>query len=444
MNENDSDRIAGLLKKMEYTVIDNPAAADIIILNTCSIRYNAQHKVYSATGRFRKLKELNKELIIGIGGCVAQQEGEGLFKKIPYIDIVFGTHSIHKLPELIDSVILRRKKAIAVEFADAIDLEDSFDYPLEGSSVKAFVTIMRGCNNFCTYCIVPYVRGREASRKSSDILAEVRRLAENGIKEVMLVGQNVNSYGNNDSDISFPSLLKAVCKIDGIERVRFMTSHPKDMSQELIEMFAAAPKLCRYIHLPIQSGSDRVLKMMRRGYTRDGYLSKIDKVKKICPDISVTTDIIVGFPGETDRDFEDTMDIIKRVEYDGIFSFNYSPRPETEASRYDGQVSDTVRRERLAFLQAFQKEVTLRKNKAMTGQVKEVLVEGKSKAGHSDELTGRTGCNRIVNFCGRRDLIGRVMPVRIEDGYSNSLKGSVVLEQKKVDGGLQKRMIYDA
>lgn len=428
MNENDSDRIIGLFKKMNYCVTNDPNLADVIILNTCSIRHKAQHKVFSAIGRFKGLKEKNNNLIIGIGGCVAQQEGKNLFKRMPHLDIVFGTQNIHKLPELIDDVRWKNRKNSKTEFSGEMDPEYSFDYPIEKNRAKAFVTIMRGCDNFCAYCIVPYVRGREISRNSKDIIAEVKRLAENGVKEIMLVGQNVNSYGNKGNDMSFTSLLKAVCKIDGIERVRFMTSHPKDMSDELIGMFAAEPKLCNYIHLPLQSGSDKILERMRRGYTTKEYLKKIDMIRKVCPDAAITTDIIVGFPDETDEDFNDTMDLIRDVEYDNIFSFNYSPRPETLASKYDEQVPDAVKKERLSFLQAFQRGITFEKNKAMTGKVLDILVEGTSKM-NSNELTGRTSCNRVVNFLSGGDLIGKIISVKIEQAFANSLKGSVISEE---------------
>ncbi|MBI5682968.1 MAG: tRNA (N6-isopentenyl adenosine(37)-C2)-methylthiotransferase MiaB [Deltaproteobacteria bacterium] len=427
MNENDSDRIIGLFNKMDYKITKDPSCADIIILNTCSIRYKAQHKVYSALGRFKDYKEANNNLIVGIGGCVAQQEGENLLAKIPHIDIVFGTHTIHKLPELIYNIKQKRQRIVSVELSSEADPEDSFDYPLEKNRVKTFVSIMRGCNNFCTYCIVPYVRGREVSRKSSDILSEIKRLAKGGIKEVMFVGQNVNSYGNNGySDMSFPSLLKAVSMVDGTERIRFMTSHPKDISDELIDVLASEPKVCSHIHLPIQSGSDKILQGMRRGYTRKDYLEKIDRIRKACPDIAITTDIIVGFPGEAERDFDDTMDVIRTVEYDNIFSFNYSPRTGTEAAGYDEQVTDEIKAKRLSILQGIQKEITFKKNKAIVGKVVEVLADGTSKKDSMNEITGRTRCGRVVNFSGTIDLIGKVLSVRIITGHFNSLKGIIV------------------
>lgn len=427
MNENDSDRIVGLLSKMHYERTDDPSRADVIILNTCSIRYKAQHKVYSALGRFKDYKEVNNNLIIGVGGCAAQQEGENLLVNVPHLDIVFGTHNIHNLPALIKNVKQKRQRAVSIDFSSKTDPEDSFDYPLEKNKVKTFVSIMRGCNNFCTYCIVPYVRGSEISRKGIDIIGEVTRLAEGGIKEVMLVGQNVNSYGNNGhSDMSFPALLKAVSNVRGIERIRFMTSHPKDMSSELIEVFASEKKICSQIHLPIQAGSDKILKDMRRGYTRKDYLEKIDKIRKVCPDIAITTDIIVGFPGESERDFNDTMDVVRQVRYDNIFSFKYSPRPQTEASGYDGQVTEDVKGARLSVLQGVQREITLKKNEDMIGKVVEVLADGVSKKDPLHKIAGRTSCGRVVNFSGTADLIGNLLSVKIVKTHSNSLEGIIV------------------
>ena len=295
---------------------------------------------------------------------------------------------------------------------------------------------------FCSYCIVPYVRGRELSRKSADILQEVKRLAKAGAKEATLVGQNVNSYGNKGGDISFPELLKLVCRVDGIERVRFITSHPKDMSQELIRLFGEEEKLCRYIHLPLQSGSDTILKGMNRGYTREGYLNKIFKLKRLYPGIGITTDIIVGFPGETEADFTDTMSLIKELEFDNIFSFKYSPRKETTAASFDNHIPDTVKEERLVILQQTQRDITLRKNQEMMGKTMDVLIEGKSKTAEHREfqnpqlsqLTGRTSCNKVVNLSADRRMVGRIAPIRIIKASHNSLTGFIVeADERKIN-----------
>lgn len=443
MNERDSEKVLGFLKGLNYRTIQDSNQADLIILNTCSIREKAEQKLYSALGRFKRLKEKNPGLIIGVGGCVAQQEGERLFKKAPYLDIVFGTHNIHRLPELIKGVEATRVRKVATEFYNTIAPEEEpSKYSLDTlrvnpvrefslNGVKAFVTIMRGCDNFCTYCIVPYVRGHEVSRDKEEVMKEARRLARVRVKEVTLLGQNVNSYGHAKRDghtnggVSFPMLLKEVCGIEGIERVRFVTSHPRDLSAELTDLFGKEKRLCRHIHLPVQSGSNQVLKRMNRGYTREEYLEKTTELRKVCPGIGITSDIIVGFPGEREEDFKDTLDLLETVEFDNIFSFKYSPRPQTLAASFKDQIPDHIKGERLSIVQDMQKVITLRKNQAMVGRVEEVLVEGRSK-GNPDELTGRTSCNKIVNLPGGKDLIGSLVSVKIDKVYLNSLRGSLV------------------
>lgn len=440
MNENDSERIIGVMRHLNFKTTDSPDKADIVILNTCSIRDKAEQKVYSALGRFKKLKADKPDLIIGIGGCMAQQEGARLLKRAPHLDIVFGTHNIHRLPELIKEAAAAGKGIAVTEFSDSMeeessayaDVEDGLEEPLH--KVKASVVVMRGCDNFCTYCIVPYVRGSERSRKSADILQEVKRLAKGGVKEITLLGQNVNSYGKKGGDISFPELLRLVCKAGGIERVRFITSHPKDMSHELIKLFEEEERLCRHIHLPVQSGSNAILGKMSRGYARDEYLNKIYKLKRLYPDMGITTDIIVGFPGETEADFSETMSLIKEIEFDNIFSFKYSPRRETKAASFDGQIADEVKEERLAILQEAQRAITLRKNQQLAGKVMDVLIEGKSKTAEQREfqnpqlsqLTGRTSCNRVVNFSADEGLIGKIVPVMITKASPNSLLGFLI------------------
>lgn len=452
MNENDSERIIGLLRHLNCKITDSSDKADIVIFNTCSIRDKAEQKVYSALGRLKKLKRQKPDLIIGVGGCVAQQEGGRLLKRAPHLDVVFGTHNIHRLPDLIKEVEAARSRLVATEFFNSIEDEESFDYTyvkddIEHSSgmVKASVTIMRGCDNFCSYCIVPYVRGREMSRKSGDILQEAKRLAKAEVKEITLVGQNVNSYGNNGADISFPELLRRICRVDGIERIRFITSHPKDMSEELIRLFGEEEKLCRHMHLPLQSGSQVILERMKRGYTKEDYLGKILRLKTLYPDMAITTDIIVGFPGETESDFLDTMSLIKEIEFDNIFSFKYSPRQETMAASFGDQILEGVKEKRLIILQEAQKEITLRKNQKMIGRIMNVLVEGKGKAAGMEsaalngvtQFTGRTSCNKVVNLHTKdfsaganlsadEKLIGRLVAVKIMSASPNALFGFLV------------------
>lgn len=422
MNENDSDRLLGFLRDISYIKTDAPEKADLIVINTCSIRDKAEQKVYSILGRFKALKKDNPALIIGVAGCVAQQEGEALLKRAPYLDMVFGPHNIHRIKDIIGEVERDRARVVATAFSESIDPEE-YEYTTP-DGLKAFVSIMRGCNNFCSYCIVPYTRGREVSRNSSDIVSEVERLSRDGVREVTLIGQNVNSYGAEGAgSVSFPGLLKMVAAVDGIERVRFITSHPKDISPELISLFGAEKKLCRHMHLPVQSGSDKILKVMGRGYTRDEYLGKVALLKKLYPDMAVTSDIIVGFPGETEADFEDTMGLINTVRFDNIFSFMYSPRPGTKAAGLEGQIPFDARSERLKSLQEAQRDITFERNRALAGSTVEVLAEGPSKADET-ELTGRTSCNRIVNFPAPMDKAGCLINVTITDAFPNSLRGT--------------------
>lgn len=426
MNENDSSRLLGLLRDISYVRTEDPRSADLILINTCSIRDKAQQKVYSTLGRFKTLKSENPDLVIGVSGCVAQQEGQALLKRIPYLDIVIGPHNIHKVKDILSRVLTNKSRVAATELYDGID---EFEYGVNTASggVKALVSIMRGCDNFCAYCIVPYTRGREVSRPSGEIIKEISNLAASGVKEVTLLGQNVNSYAlkvkNAGDYVSFAELLRMVSGVEGIERVRFVTSHPKDISIELMGLFKDEPKLCRHLHLPVQSGSDKVLKRMRRGYTRQDYLSKVSYLKALYPDMSVTTDIIVGFPGEADEDFADTMDLIKTVRFDNIFSFMYSARPNTAAAEFSGQLPLALKSGRLKLLQETQREITAEKNRSLIGQTLPVLIEGASKA-DSFEFSGRTQCNRIVNFPARHAKgIGSLINVSITDAYPNSLRG---------------------
>jgi len=424
MNDNDSERILGHLATMNYRATDDPEGADLILLNTCSIREKAEHKVYSALGRYRGVKRKKPHTIIGVGGCVGQQQGERLLKRLDYLDIVFGTATIHRLPELIRSVDRERGQREATELTTALAPDEFAITPFRDSSYKAFVTIMRGCDNFCTYCIVPYVRGREVSRSAGSIVDEVEGLAASGVREITLIGQNVNSYGNDGGDTSFPALVKKVCRVEGVERVRFTTSHPKDLSVELIDLIAGEEKICNHLHLPVQSGSDKVLKGMGRGYRRSEYLHKISLLKELSPDISLTTDIIVGFPGEGESDFNDTVTLLKAVEYDNIFSFKYSPRPMTKAASYEEQIDEDVKSARLQTVQKLQSGITLAKNRRLVGESLYVLVEGKAKSGGA-LFTGRTSCNRVVNFPGDEEWAGTTVKVTVQEGFLNSLKGVV-------------------
>lgn len=420
MNENDTTRMLRFLGDSSFIPTDEPSHADVIILNTCSIRDKAEEKVYSAIGRFRGLKGKNPHLILGISGCLAQQKKEELLKRIPYLDMVVGTNNVHRLPSIIKEITEERKKVVYTELSPQIADDEYPNTALRSKTAKAFVNIMRGCDNFCTYCIVPYVRGKEVSRRVESILEEVSILAINGVKEVTLVGQNVNSYAG---EITFPELLRRVCRLKSIRRVRFITAHPKDISDELIRLFGEEETLARSIHLPLQSGSDKILKRMERGYTLKWYLKKVNLLKKLYPDISVSADIIVGFPGETEKDFLETMAVIKEVEFDGVFSFKYSPRPFTNAARFEGQVPEEVKQTRLELLQSTQRAVTIKKNTLLVGRLMEVLVEGRSKR-FDNEMTGRTACHRIVNFPGDVSLMGKVVDVTIEHAYANSLKGT--------------------
>jgi tRNA-2-methylthio-N6-dimethylallyladenosine synthase len=437
MNKYDSERIYGVLQKSGIRLTDNLENADIIIVNTCSIREKAEQKVYSQLGRLTPFKKKNPNLIIGVGGCVAQIQGEKILQRSPCVDLVFGTLNIHNLPHLIQCIEEKREK-IAVIHNDHNVEEDSIPIQREGN-VHAWVSIIQGCNNYCTYCIVPYTRGRERSRDEESILSEIRDLTELGFKEITLLGQNVNSYGRDrDNGIDFPDLLSMINKIDGFERIRFVTSHPKDISDKLIEAIADLSKVCEYLHLPVQAGSDRVLYKMNRGYTSQDYLKTIDKVKKNIPEIALSTDIIVGFPGETDEDFEGTKDVIKSVQYDGIYLFKYSLRNETPAATFPDQVTDEVKQTRFEEILELQKGITLGKNKKLEGSIVEVLVEGKSK-NDNRKFTGRTRTNKIVNFVmaphinyvrgnssqSNNDLAGRLIHVKIIKGNLYSLEGII-------------------
>lgn len=429
MNVHDSEQIETLLAGEGYGKTDDVTKADVIIVNTCSIRAKAQQKVYSMLGRYRRLKLLNPGLIIAVGGCLAQHLGTELLKKIPYLDIVFGTHNIHRLPDMIGQVKDRGNRIVEISFHELVQSLAIRTVPTNGS-ISTYVTIMQGCNNYCSYCVVPYLRGREESRKSEDIIDEITFLTDHGIKEITLLGQNVNSYGTTvHNGSNFSALLREIGDIKGIERIRYTTSHPKDLSDELVRCYGSVTQLCEHIHLPVQSGSDEILKRMNRKYKVYDYLGKVDKLREACPDINITTDIIVGFPGESDRDFQKTIDLMEKVRFDNAFSFMYSCRRGTVAERFtDDEIPDSVKGERLSILQSLQEHHALESNKSRVGNVEEVLVEGYSKNNRTD-ITGRTRTNKIVNFKGPVAMVGKTVSVKIIEAYTHSLRGELLLQK---------------
>lgn len=423
MNSRDSEILSGLLEQAGYqrTELDQ---ADLVVFNTCSVRHSAENKVYGKLGEVNKMKLGRPGMLIAFGGCMAQIPEVVTKLKRKGVDVVFGTHNLHQLPELLDRVKDGGKQIIEVweEHGDVI--EDLPSTRKEGMS--AFVNIMYGCNNFCSYCIVPYTRGRERSRRPGDIIQELEELAAEGYKEVTLLGQNVNSYGRGLNEIiDFAGLLKRTDRISGIERIRFMTSHPKDMSDELIDTIAAGEKFCEHVHVPLQAGSNQILKRMNRGYTREHYLDLIRKMKQQIPDVAITTDLIVGFPGETEADFLDTLDMVERVRFDAAFTFMYSVRTGTRAEKYADQVELAVKQERLMRLNKIQYDIALEINKALEGSIMEILVDGPSKT-NPDMLTGRNRNNHIVIFSGTKDLIGSRINVKITEGKTFSIFGEII------------------
>ncbi|MBU2548403.1 MAG: tRNA (N6-isopentenyl adenosine(37)-C2)-methylthiotransferase MiaB [Proteobacteria bacterium] len=421
MNEYDSDRMARILAERGFESTRDLKRADLIVLNTCSIREKAVQKVMSFLGRLRPLKEDRPSLIIVVTGCVAQQEGEKLLKQAPYLDLVLGTHALHRLPELLDWIMTDRRPVCHTDFEYHLPPPP----PLTSGDVRvrAYLTVMQGCDNFCAYCVVPYVRGREISRPPEEILTEARDLVAHGVREIILLGQNVNSYGRGlEPPVTFADLLTRAADLPGLKRIRFTTSHPKDLSPGLISAMAELGPVCEHVHLPVQSGSSRILKAMSRGYTRADYLDRVEALRRACPDVALTTDIIVGFPGETEADFQESLDLVSRVRFDGMFSFKYSDRPITRAARFEPKVDETVKSRRLAELQALQKSITLELNQALIGQRVQVLVEGRGKR-YPDQLTSRTRGNKVVNFNGPDELIGCLAYPLIVQAWPNSLVG---------------------
>jgi tRNA-2-methylthio-N6-dimethylallyladenosine synthase len=432
MNVHDSEQMAALLTDSGYKQTDNMKLADLILFNTCSIREKAAHKVYSELGRLGKFKEQNPDLIIGVGGCLAQHLGTKFHKRVRHLDFVFGTHNIHRLPEMVASLQKKREKITNVDFHKSLNSIGIYATPGNGS-ISAFVTIMQGCNNFCAYCVVPYLRGPEMSRQPEEIISEITRLAADGIKEVTLLGQNVNSYGKTlGNGLYFAALIRKIGKLSGIERIRFTTSHPRDLSEELINCFAEEEKLCKHIHLPVQSGSNRVLALMNRGYTVEEYIKKVDNLRKVCSLISITSDIIVGFPGETQKDYQETIDMMEKIRFDSTFSFKYSERKGTAAEKLEGKIEDGEKQRRLKQLQALQDMHTLEKNTELEGSWQELLIEGKSKNSES-ELMGRASSWKIVNFKGNPELVGKLVDVKITKAYLHSLRGKLIEEVGNVN-----------
>ena len=427
MNVHDSEQMLEILKPSGWRWTPEVKQADLIIVNTCSIREKAAQKVFSQLGRYRGLKKRNPGLILGVSGCLAQQEGGEFLKKIPHLDFVLGTHNIHRLPGILDSVGRTGARVVETAFHKTVPSIGVVAPPRDGS-VTAFVTIMQGCDNFCAFCVVPYLRGGEESRRFGDILAEVRALAACGVREVTLLGQNVNSYGKGLGEgHGFADLLGAVGRVDGIERIRFTTSHPKDLSDDIIRCFADVDPLCEHIHLPVQSGSNRILERMNRKYTREGYLEKVAKLREARPGISITSDVIVGFPGETEEDFRQTLRLMEEVRFDSLFSFKYSERPGTAALDLDGHLPEDVKGARLTELQALQERHTLEKHESLVGRREEALVEGASR-NSGKEVMGRTRSNKIVNFESPESCAGKILRVRITAAYPHSLRGELLDE----------------
>ncbi len=427
MNEYDSDKMADILhsaKGLELT--DKPEEADVILFNTCSVREKAQEKVFHDLGRVRHLKDKNPNLLIGVGGCVASQEGHEIIKRAPFVDLVFGPQTLHRLPELIEKRELTGRSQVDISFPEI----EKFDYlpPARTEGATAFVSIMEGCSKYCSFCVVPYTRGEEVSRPLNDVLVEVAHLALNGVKEVNLLGQNVNAYrGKMESSeiVDFALLLEFIHEIPGIERIRFTTSHPREFTTRLIDIYAKLPKVVSHLHLPVQSGSDRVLTAMKRGYSAIEYKSIIRKIKALRPNISISSDFIVGFPGETDADFEATMELIEAVYFDESFSFIYSPRPGTPAADLADGISQEIKLQRLHRLQEKIVQHATAISQRMVGTTQRILIEGHSKKS-AVELCGRTENNRMVNFVGDLDQVGQFIDINITAALPHSLRGEIL------------------
>ena len=426
MNEYDSDKMVDVLRAYDgYEKTTKVEDADLILFNTCSVREKAQEKVFSDLGRVRHLKELKPDVRIGVGGCVASQEGKVIMSRAPYVDLVFGPQTIHRLPSLLAERQKKGKSQIDISFPE-VEKFDNLPTPIT-TSQSAMVSIMEGCSKYCTFCVVPYTRGEEISRPFEDVLVEVATLATQGVKEITLLGQNVNAYYHEQDNeaIDFATLLDYVSEVPGVERIRFTTSHPKEFSAALIDSYRKLPKLVDHVHLPVQSGSDRVLEAMKRGYTRADYIKIIDDLKLARSTVSISSDFIVGFPGETASDFDDTMSLVDEVNFDGSFSFMYSPRPGTPAAALPSHVPLPIKKQRLSQLQDKLSENAFRFNQQMIGGEYDVLVEGISKKDPS-KLSGRTNSNKVINFEGQERLIGHTVKIEVTEALPNSLRGNVI------------------
>lgn len=428
MNEHDSENIAGMLEALGYIYEEDPYRADLVIMNTCSVRENADKRFFGVLGQFKKLKKNNPDFMLCVCGCMPQQPRivEEINKRFSWVDIVFGTQNIAKLPELLELRKNTGKKQRAIVDNNPDITEDEM-HPVRMHHHKALVNITFGCNNFCTYCIVPYTRGREKSRMMSEIVCEIERLVDDGVREVMLLGQNVDSYKDVQGN-SFADLIKAVNEIKGLDRIRFMTSHPKDISDEMIECFGSCEKLCKNIHLPVQSGSDQVLKRMNRHYDSETYLAIVDKLRSVCPDITISTDVIVGFPGESEEDFEKTLEIARKVRYDSAFTFIYSPREGTPAARFEDQIPDDICHERFNRLVELMDGISLEKNIKYKDEIVDVLTDGVSKTS-DNTYSGRTDGFKLVNFTSDKseyEIIGQIVRVKIDETKTFSLEGHEV------------------
>lgn len=434
MNEYDSSKMADLLASTHgYQLTDIPEEADLLLLNTCSIREKAQEKVFSLLGHWKLLKEKNPELIIGVGGCVASQEGEHLRQRAPCVDVIFGPQTLHRLPEMINHVQGTHSPVVDISFPE-IEKFDRLPEP-RAEGPTAFVSIMEGCNKYCTFCVVPYTRGEEVSRPSDDILFEIAQLAAQGVREVNLLGQNVNAYrgATYDGDIcSFAELLRLVAAIDGIDRIRFTTSHPIEFTDDIIDVYRDTPELVSFLHLPVQSGSDRILTMMKRAHTALEYKAIIRKLRQARPDIQISSDFIIGFPGETQQDFEQTMKLVADIRFDTSYSFIYSSRPGTPAADLPDDVSEEEKKQRLHILQQRIIQQAMEISREMVGTVQRILVEGTSRK-NVMELAGRTENNRVVNFEGTPEMIGKFVDVEIVDVYASSLRGIVLRTEDQMD-----------
>ncbi len=442
MNEYDSSRMVDVLKAaQDIEVTDTVERADIILLNTCSIREKAQEKVFSELGRWREHKKKHPHVVIGVGGCVASQEGDAIIKRAPYVDMVFGPQTLHRIPEMLQQVQAKKKSVVDISFPE-IEKFDCLPDP-RANGPRAYISIMEGCSKYCSYCVVPYTRGEEISRPFDDVLAEAATLAAQGVREITLLGQNVNDYRsalyNNNQDGStsveeiadLALLIHYIAAIDGIDRIRFTTSHPVAFSDNLIEAYAEVPELANHLHLPVQSGSDRILAAMKRGYTALEFKSKIRKLRKVRPDISISSDFIVGFPGETDQDFAATMELIHDIGFDTSYSFIYSRRPGTPAASLDDTVSMETKKQRLAILQTRINQHAQAISHSMVGSVQRILVDRHAKKDQA-EMSGRTENNRVVNFAGGADLLGQFVDVRISEARPNSLRGELIEETTEV------------